>query len=223
MIKLSERLKMIASYVDDNVSMVDIGCDHGLLDIYLYNNRKDIKIIASDINEKALGSAVKNIKKYNLDGKIKTVVSDGLDNIDISDIDTVVISGMGAHTIVGILLSNLKKLKNIDNIIVQSNNDIDFLRKRINEIGYYIDDESLVKDAGIIYTVIRFKRGYKFYSKRQLYFGPCLLKDNSKLFEEKCKNDLEKLKKFYPMIPKNRFHHKIKTWLKIRMYKNLNL
>lgn len=223
MIKLSKRLKIIADYVCDNASMVDIGCDHGLLDIYLYNNRRNIKIIASDVNDKALSNAINNIKKYNLEGKIETVVSDGFDNIDVSGIDTVIISGMGAHTIVGILFSNLKKLKNIENIIVQSNNDIDFLRKRVNEIGYYIGCESLVKDAGIIYTVIKFKKGYKFYSKRELYFGPCLLKENSELFKEKCKNDLLKLEKFYPMIPKNRIHHRIKTWLKIRMYKKMNL
>ena len=44
MIKLSLRLKKIAKYVDDYSNIVDIGCDHGLLDIYLVQTNKNIKI-----------------------------------------------------------------------------------------------------------------------------------------------------------------------------------
>ena len=51
MIKLSKRLKKIADYVSDNSSLVDIGCDHGLLDIYLVQNKNNIKVVASDINK----------------------------------------------------------------------------------------------------------------------------------------------------------------------------
>lgn len=218
MIKLSKRLETIAKYIDDNTKIVDVGCDHGLLDIYLYHNRKNIKIIACDINSKALNNAISNIKKYKLKGKIETVISDGLKEIDTKEIDTVVISGMGAHTIVGILYYNTKKLKNVKNIIVQSNNDIDFLREKITKIGYYIESEELVSDAGIIYTVIRFQKGHRFYTRRQLYFGPCLLKQNSDLFKEKKEIELSKLKKLYPMIPKNHYHHRLKIWLKIKMY-----
>ena len=107
MIKLSKRLSCIADYVDDNYSIVDIGCDHALLDIYLVQTRKNIKIIASDINQNALNNAILNIKKYKLENNITTVLSNGLDNIDMLGINTIVISGMGSHTIVGILYNNL--------------------------------------------------------------------------------------------------------------------
>ena len=107
MIKISDRLKVIANFVDDNSSLVDIGCDHGLLDIYLVQTKKNIKVIASDINKNALSNAIKNIKKYKLDNTIKTVLSNGLDSIDVNDLDTIVISGMGTHTIVGILYNNI--------------------------------------------------------------------------------------------------------------------
>ena len=39
MIKLSKRLDAISSLVPINSKVVDIGCDHGLLDIYLYQNK----------------------------------------------------------------------------------------------------------------------------------------------------------------------------------------
>lgn len=221
MIKLSPRLKQIANYIEDNSNMVDIGCDHGLLDIYLLQNKKNIKIIASDVNKNALNNAKNNIKKYKLEDKIKTILSNGLDSIDTTNTDTIVIAGMGSHTIAGILYNNLKKLKNVNRLIIQSNNDLDFLRYKVTKIGYYIVKEELVKDAGIIYTIIEFKKGYRFYTKKQLYFGPYLLKENSALFREKCEQELKKLKQFYPKIPKSHYHHRYKTYSRIKILKKI--
>lgn len=221
MINLSKRLKKIADYIPENSRIVDIGCDHALLDIYLVQTKKTNQIIASDINPNALKNAKKNIKKYNLEDKIKTIESKGLENIDTSNLNTIVISGMGSHTIVGILYSNLKKLKNIENLILQSNNDLDFLRTKITKIGYYIEDESLIKDSNIIYTILLLKKGKKHYTKKELFFGPILLKNKEKLFLEKNKKDLEKMEKFYPLIPKKRIHHRIITKWKIKNIKKI--
>ena len=219
MIKLSKRLSKIADYVENDTSIIDIGCDHALLDIYLIETKKNLNITVSDINQNALENAIKNIKKYKLNNKITPVLSDGLNNIDTTNINTIIISGMGSHTITGILYNNINKLKQVDTLILQSNNDLDFLRSKVTKIGYYIEKETLVKDAGIIYTIIKFKKGHKFYTRKQLYFGPCLLKENSNLFQEKKKIELDKLNKIYPLIPKKNLHHRLKTLLKIRLYK----
>lgn len=217
MIKLSPRLESIAKEIPDHCSMVDIGCDHGLLDIYLLQQKQDIQIIASDVNQNALNQARKNIKRYHLDNRITTILSDGLSNIDTEKINMIVISGMGAHTIVSILYRDLKKLKNVDKLILQSNNDLDFLRYKVTKIGYYIEKEVLIRDSGIIYTIIVFRKGTKIYTKKQLYFGPYLLKENSILFQEKCRLELKKMEGFYPLIPKNKFHHRHKISWRIKM------
>ena len=216
MIKLSKRLEKIATYIENNSSIIDIGCDHALLDIYLAQTKENINIIASDINPKALQNAKTNIKKYNLEDKIKIKESKGLEQIDTTSLDTIVIAGMGSHTITGILYDNIQKTKKINTLILQSNNDLDFLRTKITKIGYYIEEEALIKDSGIIYTIIIFKKGHKHYTKKQLYFGPILIKRKDKLFLEKCNNDLEKIKKFYPNIPKKNLHHKLITKWKIK-------
>lgn len=221
MIKISKRLTCIADMVDDGANIVDIGCDHGLLDIYLVKNKKNIKVIASDVKQSALDNAVTNIKRAGLSNKIKTVLSDGLESIDTSNLDTIIIAGMGAHTMVGILYSNLSKLNNINTIVMQSNNDIDFLRKKVTSIGYYIEAEELVREKNIIYTIIKFKKGHKFYSSKELYFGPVLIKNNSKLFQDKVKLEIKKLEIILSLIPKGHFLYKYKTKRKLKMCKNI--
>lgn len=221
MIKLSKRLTSIADMVEDNSKIVDIGCDHALLDIYLYNNKNNIKIIASDINSKALNNAIINIKRASLTNKIPTIISNGLESIDTTNLNTIIISGMGAHTMVGILYKDLTKLKTIDTIILQSNNDIDFLRKKIISIGYYIEDEVLVKEKKLIYTIIKFKKGHKIYNKKDIYFGPILIKENNKLFQEKTKLEIKKLEIILSLIPKGHFFYKYRTKRKLKMCKDI--
>ena len=180
MIKLSKRLETISSLIPINSKVIDIGCDHALLDIYLYQQKTVKKIIASDINYNALSNAKENIKKNNLEKNIETRLGNGLDTLKEDDnIDTIVISGMGAHTAIGILKNNLKKLKNINTIIIQSNTKLLLLRKEITKLNYIIDNEIILKDSNKIYTVIKFIKGKKHYNKKQLYFGPILLKTNT--------------------------------------------
>ena len=104
MIRLSKRLKTTAEIVLSKKSkkIIDVGCDHALLDIYLLQNNNDLKIVASDVKEKPLENAKKNISKYSFLNKIEVCLKDGINNID-KEIDTVVISGMGTETIIDIL------------------------------------------------------------------------------------------------------------------------
>lgn len=222
MIKISKRLEAISSLVPKQSSVIDIGCDHGLLDIYLYQNSRYLKVIATDINEKALNNAKENIKKFHLENKIETRLGNGLDTIDDQDnIDTVIIAGMGVHTIVGILKNNLDKLKKINTIIIQSNTKIDFLRKEMIKLKFFIEDEKLVEDNKKIYTIIKFKKGKKRYTKEELYFGPILMKENNNLFKKQNKKELDKLYLLLKLIPKNKIINKIKIKKKIKMYEKL--
>ena len=101
MIKLSERLQKVSDFVlDDKISrsIIDVGCDHALLDIYLLQNDETLVVTASDINEGPLQKALENIKKYSLQDKIKVQQANGIERLS-TDTDTIVISGMGMDTI----------------------------------------------------------------------------------------------------------------------------
>ena len=221
MTKLSFRLQKISDLVEENHTFIDIGCDHGFLSIELAKKYPNAKIVASDINENALKNAKCNIQKFHLQDKISIIQSNGLENLSILDDTTIIISGMGSHTIVGILYQGYKKLKKVNTLILQSNNDLDFLRSKVVRLGYFIQEEKLVKDAGIIYTVIVFKKGFRIYSKKDIYLGPCLRKEKSSLFQEKVQDDLKKLKSFYPNIPKSHYEYRRKIKWKIKILQKI--
>ena len=96
-INLSKRLLAIANMVEKNSSLLDVGCDHALLDIYLSQNKIVKKAIAADITEGALNQAKKNISLSNVNN-IETRQGDGLEVLTKKDrIDTITISGLGNY------------------------------------------------------------------------------------------------------------------------------
>jgi tRNA (adenine22-N1)-methyltransferase len=210
MIKLSHRLNAIASFVRNNAKIVDIGCDHALLDIYLVTNNPNIKSIAVDVKEGALKQAEKNIEKYNVKGSIDLRLGNGLDIISKDEINTIIISGLGGPKIIEILSKDLDKLSNVEYLVIQSNTDFYHLRKSICKYGYYILNEVLVKENNIIYVIIHFKKGKKFYKLSDYLFGPCLRKEKSSLYRELINEDLKKKEILYNLIPQQ---YVLKKWL----------
>ena len=180
--KISKRLNVIADLIEDNSKVIDCGCDHGLLSIYLALE-KNCNVLATDINENALDNAINNIRKYKVDN-VTTKLTDGIDNIDVINYDVLVIAGMGTMTIKHILED--KEL--CDNIIISSNNQIPELRQFMFSIGYHIDNELFITDKGKKYIIIKFVKGKKKYSKIDIEYGPIIKDDVNYLIYE-----LEKL------------------------------
>lgn len=184
MIKINNRLKCVASFVNEHDhAILDVGCDHALLDIYLLEINNKLKIIASDVNEGPLKKAKENIEKYNLTNKIKLKLADGLDSIE-EDIDTVIISGMGTETIVNILTTNKSKLKQVNKLILSSNNKLLDLRKQVLLLGFKINKEKIVYEEDKFYIIIEFIKGKQKYTEHELYFGPYLLNHKDELFNK---------------------------------------
>lgn len=212
-IKLSKRLSLIASMVDKNSVVADIGCDHALLDIYLVQNKIVKKSIACDITEGALNQAKKNIMISNV-RKIDVRLGDGLKPISLKDnVDTIIISGLGNIKIKEILENDLNKLNSIKTIIIQSNTGIEKIRQDVIKLGYYIENEAIIKDNGIIYVVIKFYKGIKEYSKKQIFFGPKLIENKNDLFNEMILERINKNKKIISNLPRRKLIKKIKLML----------
>ena len=194
---LSLRLKTVASLITTK-SIIDVGCDHGYLDIYL--TKKGIKCLATDISCNALSYAINNFKKNNVE--IDTICTDGLKNININKEDTIVISGMGTDTIIKILSIS------IDNdLVISSNNHLDKLRRYVISKGYYIDKEVFVIDNDKPYVIIKFKKGIVDYSEFDYIIGI----NNDKYYLEYM---LNKYNKILDSIP-SRYNDKRNNYQKI--------
>lgn len=206
--KLSKRLESLAYFVEKDDSIVDVGCDHGYLSIYLVKNHLCKNIIASDINTSALQSAKDNIKKNHLD--IKTVLSDGLNSVPLKGINTLIISGMGTSTILHILKKD--KLDFITKIILQSNNEHAKLRKTLNTMGFYLQEERVVLDKNKWYVSMLFVRSKKKNKEREILYGYLNNLEYNQFMLLKLKNIVKK-------IPFFSIRAKSKAYCDYRMFK----
>ena len=163
----SDRLSKVASFIDKDDKLIDVGCDHGYLGIYLKENNLVNDLLLTDINENALNNAINNINNKKLD--IKTILTDGLENIDLSKYNAISISGMGTFNILKIL--DNKDLSNINKLIIQSNNDLDLLRSSLIKYGYYLKDEITIMENDIYYVICLFTKEEVELSKEEILFG----------------------------------------------------
>ena len=172
---ISKRLVELGNMIPDCNRLIDVGCDHGLLDIYLCNILKKTKFLATDISSNALDNAKKNISANNLENRIETKLTDGLNDVELSKDDFIVISGMGTNTIIKILKPYLDS---INNIIIQSNRDLESLRAFMLKNGFGIKEEKIVYDERY-YTFIHFLKMKAKYDDIDIWLGPVIRNSNN--------------------------------------------
>ena len=177
---LSNRLLACCGFVKSGDRVADIGCDHGYLGIYLLKNGIANSIIASDVNEGPLQSALRNAHKFGVKEKMSFYLSDGVQNIP-RDFDCLVCAGMGADTMISILEA-APWLKNEKyRLILQCQSKTPMLRRYLSDQGWHITQEAVLRDGKFLYTVMEVS--YQPEQPRLLpwecYFPPAILKDPS--------------------------------------------
>ena len=63
--ELSRRLKVISGLIKTGGSVCDVGTDHGYLPAFLYLSGDFTSVTATDLREKPLLNAKKNLKEFN--------------------------------------------------------------------------------------------------------------------------------------------------------------
>ena len=181
MVKISNRLKSLVPFVRDDDYVMDVGCDHALLDIYLVQNNILNKIYVCDVNPNALQNGIDNIKNNGLEENVIPVLGYGIEKIGDINVDTLIISGMGSKNIISILESpNLNK---IYKLILQSNNNHYELRKFLVSKEFSIVYEEIIPDGKKTYIniIAGRERFPKKYTEEELEFGPVLIKDKNNI------------------------------------------
>lgn len=191
MIKISERLKSLVKYIHTDDKIMDVGCDHAILDIYLVQTGVLHNIYVCDVNPNALANGKENIEKYELGSNIFPILSYGIEKINELDVDTLVISGMGSKNIIEILSS--PNLDRVYKLVLQSNNNHNELRRFLVGKGFRIFAEEIIKDGKKTYVNILAGRDMMIpnYNDIEFEFGPLLITnpDNLEYFEEQLRSN----------------------------------
>jgi Predicted SAM-dependent methyltransferase len=186
--KISKRLQTIADNIPEGSNVIDVGCDHALLDIYL-SLYKNCICTATDINVGALDQAKYNIARFGVKN-ISLILTDGLNGVNVNFDDVLVISGMGTSTIHHILFE--KELPKT--IIISTHNEWEELRKDVVSKGYRIKDEKFVEDNKKGYLIIIFEIGNDTYTEIDYIYGP-ILKRNKDYLESLYNKAVETLER----------------------------
>ena len=117
---------------------------------------------------------------------------------------------MGGLNINKILDDNKKCLKNINTLILSPNNYSIAVKRKLTKLGYHIENEVLVKENNIIYEILVFKKGRKYYSYKKLFLGPILMTKQDNLTKEYYKNILASKEALLQALPKS-FTNKIRV------------
>lgn len=166
MIKLSDRLQMIADEIKKGETVADIGTDHGLLPIFLYESGRCPRVILGDINKGPLEKARENIAlhfgadalddsgNHACGGALALRLGSGLEPVAFGETDAVVIAGMGGILMTEILGLDLNHTKSFKKLILQPRNGSHKLRWWLAQNGFTITAEHLVVERKYICEIL---------------------------------------------------------------------
>lgn len=190
--RLSERLKAVASFVEKDVIVADIGSDHAYLPCYLIQTGKVQKAIAGEVVQGPFESAMNNVKREGLENAVTVRLANGLLAIEEKDqVHTITIAGMGGSLIASILEAGKARLMGVSRIIAQPNIHAEAIREWAVANGWQIKDEHIMKEDGKIYEILVLERGSSTYTEVDLLLGPFLRLEKNAVFQEKWQREIE--------------------------------
>ena len=203
--QLSKRLQAVAGMVTPGNRVADIGCDHAYTAIYLLTNRISPYVVAMDINQGPLDSAIENVERYGVADKISIRKSDGLKMLHPGEADTILIAGMGGRLMLQILTSQMKMVSAAKELVLQPQSEAYLVRKTLKELGYIIIKENMLKEDGKYYVIIKLKYGsenlndksYQLIKPEHIYFSRLLLEERNPVLLEYLHSERQLYKKIY--------------------------
>jgi tRNA (adenine22-N1)-methyltransferase len=171
--RLSKRLEACLQYTTGFQKLADVGTDHAHLPIEAVLRGNVLTALAIDNKFGPFIQARTNIKKYNVESRVKALLGDGLEKID-NDVDVVVMSGMGGELIADILSSSDHKY--VKRFILQANRNVPLLRRYMTTSNYRILDEIILEEQGKTYEILVFEKGKMELTEKEIEFGPIHLR-----------------------------------------------
>ena len=184
-IQLSKRLSAIGEMVTEGNRLVDVGCDHGYLPVYLVMNHRIPGAIAADVGKGPLERAREHICRYHMQNYIETRLCDGLSGISVGEGDTLVIAGMGGPLMEKILSDNPEVRDSFQELILQPQSDIPHFRHFLMSNGYRITEEKM-----ILMKAIRDQKRNESWTPLEEMFGKYLLQEKNPVLQQFLQREL---------------------------------
>lgn len=196
-VSLSRRMQAVADMVTPGSRVVDVGCDHGYVSIYLVQHQKAEHVLAMDINEGPLLRAARHVEEAKLQSYITLRRSDGLCEFVKGEADTLICAGMGGRLIRRILEKEPDKTDSIKELILQPQSEILLFRRFLSDVGYSITAENMILEEGKFYPVMKaVKTGeHVTLSETEARFGPILLRQKHPVLKQYLAFEWEKERK----------------------------
>lgn len=209
---LSPRLQLLKKAIQPHSHVGDIGTDHALLLCALARDPLWVEstLIGIEYQEGPLQQARSNLKRFGLEDRVELRLGYGFEPLQVDEVDTAVLSGLGGRTIVDIVLSAGEKSSSLSHLCVQPQRDIAMVRRSLLANGFSLWKEDMIKDRGQYYFCISFKPGVekRSFSDLELKIGPLLLQEKHPLLcsfllerEEKLRNIIENIYRVNPKSP----------------------
>lgn len=194
----NKRIEAISQLIDNDESVIDIGCDHGFLAKMLRIKGNNKLIICSDNKIGPLNNARNNLIGYD---NIHFELTDGVDNID-TVCDVCVLAGMGHNTVISIIENNENYFRNCKKIIIQVNSVVGQMRQYLSNHKFQIIDECMVYDYKY-YQIMVVKTGQQQLNELQIEFGPVLLEKKGEVFLQCYQKQLSHFQSLLSTLPEN--------------------
>lgn len=185
-VRLSHRMQAVADMVTQGSRVVDVGCDHGYVSIYLVQCQKAEHVLAMDINEGPLLRARQHVEQAKLQSYITLRRSDGLCEFVNGEADTLICAGMGGRLMQRILEREPDKTKSLKELILQPQSEILLFRRFLSNQGYSVIQENMIREEGKFYPVMKAVKtgGHVPLSEIEARFGPVLLRQKHPVLQQ---------------------------------------
>ena len=135
--------------------VVDVGCDHGFVSIYLVQRGISPQVLAMDVRTGPLSRAKEHIAEAGLGGYIETRLSDGLLAYQEGEADSLICAGMGGRLMMKILTESRGKARGLQELILQPQSELPAFRRFLREEGYQLLDENIIWEEGKYYFLMK--------------------------------------------------------------------
>jgi len=204
--ELSNRLKAVANLVSQDVSLADVGTDHGYVPIYLMKTGKISKAIAMDVNAGPLKRAKDHIIEQ--DVSIETRLSDGVASLQVGEVECVVVAGMGGALTIHILEEGRQIFQTLKEFVLQPQSEIKKVREYLFHNGYSIVEEDMIFEDGKFYPMMKVVKGEsEAYNAMELCFGKVLLKKQHPVLKQFLEKEYAKKNNIMNTLKKEKGTH----------------